>query len=115
MGIPVAIGGRESDLDQRLVDHPMTLGRAVRESMHAQAFLDDLSSGEPRGERSEWILKDDLHRPSQRADLLFRHPVELAAVESDRPLTLLKPEQGEAERGLSRAALAHHADRPALP
>src|SRR5262249_55636129 len=114
VGVPVAIRGRQPGLDQRLVDHATTLRRAVRESMHAQSFLDDLRGGEPRVERPEGILKHDLKRPTQRADLLFRPALELAPDETDRTLPLLKPQEGEAQRGLPRAALTDDADSPAL-
>ena len=87
---------------------------APADGVDAEPFLDDLADGQPRRERAVGILEDDLHLRGGAAGARPREALELAAAGTDRPLAPEEAQEGEAERGLARAALADDADRPAL-
>src|SRR6185436_7292160 len=80
----------------------------------AQALGDDLADREPRAERAERVLEDDLHLAPQRPQRAAAKVLDLGAAEADLPLRVLEPQQREAERGLARAGLADHAERVSL-
>src|SRR5882724_2721479 len=114
MWVAIAVRGIHAHLAQRFVDEIATLGRGGADAVDAEAFADDLRDGHARRQRSERILEDDLHLAAQRPQRLRGHAVQLEPAEADPALARLQAEQGQAQRRLARAALAHHADRLAL-
>ena len=112
--IAIAERGIQSHLPQCLVDETVTRRRRGADAVDAEAFADDLRDGHARRQRAERILEDDLHLAAQRPQPLAGHAVQLEPAEADPALARLQAEQGQAQRRLARAALAHHADRLAL-
>ena len=75
-----------------------------------EPLLDDLEDGEPRAQRGERVLEDDLHAPPQGPQLLLAHHLELCAVELDRSVAGDQPQQRLGQGRLARPGLADDAD-----
>ncbi len=82
--------------------------------MDQQAFLHDLDDREPRAERGEGVLEDDLHPVAQGPERFRGDAVDPLAVEHDLALAADQPQQRQAQRGLARAGLSHHPEGLAL-
>ena len=78
--------------------------------VNQQALLDNLKSRQPRAQRSEGILKDDLHLPAQRADLLLLPALDVAVVEFDGAFAGHQPQECLTQGGLARTGFADDAD-----
>ena len=115
MGIAVAHVRVEADLAHHLDHAPVALGLGQLLLVDGQAFLDDLGDGQPRAERAERILEDDLHLAPQRAHVVERASRHVLAGEADRPIAGDQPQDGETQRGLARAGFADDAERGAGP
>src|SRR5215470_9632425 len=79
-----------------------------------QALLDDLSHRKPRRKRAVRVLEHDLHVAPERPHVFRVVAVDAVAEIDDRPFARHKPEQGKAERGLTRTRLAYDTKRLAL-
>src|SRR4051794_17560236 len=88
----------------------------VANAVDAQAVTDAFADRRPRIEGREWILKDDLHAPSEGLELRALEPRDVSAIEQDGPGGGLDETQQQPPYGrLPAAGLADQAERLAPP
>src|SRR6516225_3035368 len=104
----------EPDVSQCL-DYPLLalVARQLR-LMHRQPFGNDVADCHARAQRTERILKHDLHVAAERPHLLETQALDVVAEEHDRPVGGDQPQQRQPKGGLARAGFADHAQGLAL-
>ena len=82
--------------------------------MREKPLGDDPRDAEPRRQRGERVLEDQLHPAAQRTQRAFVHRLKVAALEANRPLRWNEPKKRARQRRLARAGLADNPERAAL-
>src|SRR5208282_5303893 len=111
VGILVEAVGRESDPREQRLDAPA--GLAPRDpELGPEGLAHDLPDPEPRVERPDRILEDDLDVPAPQAEQLAVEVGHVLALEQDPPAArLVQAGDQPAEGGLPRPRLADEAER----
>ena len=84
---------------------PLGIGQPA---LDRESLLDDLGHGQTRRQRPVGVLEDDLKVAAQGPQRRRIEPVDASAEVAHRSFGTDQPEDGEPQRGLAGARLAHH-------
>jgi hypothetical protein len=90
-------------------------GAIPGQTVHQQAFLDDFTDRQAGAERTERVLKHDLHPLAQRPQRLVRQTVDALPLEADRALLDSRRSSAKPSVVLPEPAFAHHAEGLPFP